>query len=47
MPAGKITAGKFSQLSFLLQKALRLYDSRGIIVPHVKDRFTGYRYYTN
>lgn len=46
MAAGKITTGKFSQLTFLSQKALRLYDRRGILVPGFKDRFTGYRYYT-
>ncbi|MBN2733730.1 MAG: GyrI-like domain-containing protein [Methanomicrobiaceae archaeon] len=46
MAAGNITTGKFSQLTFLSQRALRLYDSRGILVPGFKDRFTGYRYYT-
>lgn len=30
----------------LSQKALRLYDSKGLLVPEVKDSFTGYRYYT-
>lgn len=46
MPADRITIGRFSSLTYLSQKALRLYDSRGILVPEVKDRFTGYRYYT-
>jgi DNA-binding transcriptional MerR regulator len=46
MPADRITTGKFSGLTYLSQKALRLYDSRGILVPEVRDRFTGYRYYT-
>ncbi len=46
MPADRITIGRFSRLTYLSQKALRLYDTRGILVPGVKDRFTGYRYYT-
>jgi Transcriptional regulator, effector-binding domain/component len=46
MPADRITTGKFSGLTYLSQKALRLYDRRGILVPEVRDRFTGYRYYT-
>jgi len=46
MPADRITIGRFSSLTYLSQKALRLYDSRGILIPEVKDRFTGYRYYT-
>ena len=46
MPDDRITIGRFSTLTCLSQKALRLYDSRGILVPGVKDRFTGYRYYT-
>jgi effector-binding domain-containing protein len=46
MPADRITIGRFSRLTYLSQKALRLYDTRGILVPEVKDRFTGYRYYT-
>lgn len=46
MPADRITIGRFSSLTYLSQKALRLYDSRGILVPGGKDRFTGYRYYT-
>jgi effector-binding domain-containing protein len=46
MPSDRITIGKFSSLTFLSQKALRLYDQKGILVPGVKDRFTGYRYYT-
>jgi effector-binding domain-containing protein/DNA-binding transcriptional MerR regulator len=46
MPADRITIGRFSRLTYLSQKALRLYDTRGILVPGLKDRFTGYRYYT-
>jgi effector-binding domain-containing protein len=45
MPTDRITTGKFSSLTYLSQKALRLYDSRGILVPEIRDRFTGYRYY--
>ena len=46
MPADRIPIGKFSRLTYLSQKALRLYDTRGVLVPGIKDRFTGYRYYT-
>jgi len=46
MPADRIAIGRFSSLTYLSQKALRLYDARGILVPEVKDRFTGYRYYS-
>ncbi|HQA81283.1 MAG TPA: MerR family transcriptional regulator [Methanoregulaceae archaeon] len=46
MPADRITIGRFSSLTHLSQKALRLYDARDILVPMVKDRFTGYRYYS-
>lgn len=45
MPADRIAIGRFSSLTHLSQKALRLYDARGILVPEIKDRFTGYRYY--
>ena len=30
----------------LSQKALRLYDKNGLLVPAAKNSFTGYRYYT-
>jgi effector-binding domain-containing protein/DNA-binding transcriptional MerR regulator len=30
----------------LSQKALRLYDRKGLLIPEAKDPFTGYRYYT-
>ncbi|MCC7566630.1 MAG: MerR family transcriptional regulator [Methanoregulaceae archaeon] len=46
MPADRIAIGRFSSLTHLSQKALRLYDARDILVPMVKDRFTGYRYYS-
>jgi effector-binding domain-containing protein len=46
MPSDRISIGRFSTLTYLSQKALRLYDRKGILVPEVKDRFTGYRYYT-
>jgi effector-binding domain-containing protein len=42
----KIPIGKFSLMTHLTQKALRLYDRKGLLVPQVKDAFTGYRYYT-
>ncbi|HRY76272.1 MAG TPA: GyrI-like domain-containing protein, partial [Methanoregulaceae archaeon] len=38
--------GRFSQITRLSRKALRLYDDRGILVPEVKELCTGYRYYT-
>jgi DNA-binding transcriptional MerR regulator len=46
MPSDRITIGRFSSLTHLSQKALRHYDRKGILIPEVKDRFTGYRYYT-
>ncbi|HOT04569.1 MAG TPA: MerR family transcriptional regulator [Methanolinea sp.] len=46
MPSDRITIGRFSTLTHLSKKALRLYDTKGILVPEVRDRFTGYRYYT-
>ncbi|MCU0631019.1 MAG: GyrI-like domain-containing protein [Methanoregulaceae archaeon] len=46
MSGDRITIGKFSSLTYLSQRALRLYDRKGILVPWVRDRITGYRYYT-
>ena len=46
MLGDQITIGKFSYLTYLSQRALRLYDRKGILVPGVRDRITGYRYYT-
>jgi effector-binding domain-containing protein len=46
MAFDRIPIGKFSLITRLSQKALRLYDDRGLLVPEVKDLCTGYRYYT-
>jgi len=45
MAADRISIGTFSLITRLSQKALRLYDDRGLLVPESKDRITGYRYY--
>ncbi|WP_440950947.1 MerR family transcriptional regulator [Methanosphaerula subterraneus] len=47
MALDQIPIGKFSLITRLSQKALRLYDERGLLVPEEKDLCTGYRYYTN
>ncbi len=41
----KIPIGRYSMITRLTCKALRLYDETGLLTPAVKDRFTGYRYY--
>lgn len=41
----KIPIGRFSMITRLTCKALRLYDETGLLSPAVKDRFTGYQYY--
>ena len=46
MTVDQIPIGKFSTITRLTQKALRYYDSKGLLVPGAKDPFTGYRYYT-
>jgi effector-binding domain-containing protein len=46
MAFDRIPIGKFSLITRLSPKALRLYDDRGLLVPGVKDLCTGYRYYT-
>lgn len=46
MAADRIPIGTFSLITRLSQKALRLYDERGLLVPASKDSITGYRYYT-
>ncbi|NMB79672.1 MAG: MerR family transcriptional regulator [Methanomicrobiales archaeon] len=46
MAIDQIPIGRFSQITRLSQKALRLYDERGLLVPASKDIATGYRYYT-
>ena len=45
MIAEQISIGRFSQITRLTQKALRLYDQKGLLKPAVKDPMTGYRYY--
>ncbi|MFX0093825.1 MAG: MerR family transcriptional regulator, partial [Candidatus Hodarchaeota archaeon] len=42
----QIPIGKFSLMTQLSPKALRLYDKKGLLVPGEKDPITGYRYYT-
>jgi effector-binding domain-containing protein len=42
----QIPIGRFSLMTKLSQKALRLYDQRGLLIPEAKDEITGYRYYT-
>jgi len=46
MAYDQIPIGRFSLITQLSQKALRLYDERGLLVPESKDLCTGYRYYT-
>ncbi len=46
MAADQIPIGMFSRVTQLTQKALRLYDERGLLVPAIKDICSGYRYYT-
>lgn len=46
MAYDQIPIGRFSLITQLSQKALRLYDERGLLVPEAKDLCTGYRYYT-
>ncbi len=46
MAIDQIPIGRFSLITRLSQKALRLYDERGLLVPEEKDTFTRYRYYT-
>lgn len=46
MTYDRIPIGRFSLITRLSQKALRLYDERGLLVPEVKDLCSGYRYYT-
>ena len=38
--------GEFSRITSLTIKALRVYHDKGIIVPSVVDRDSGYRYYS-
>jgi DNA-binding transcriptional MerR regulator len=46
MTVDQIPIGRFSTVTRLTRKALRLYDKRGLLVPKAKDNITGYRYYT-
>jgi len=46
MAIDQIPIGRFSLISHLSMKALRLYDQKGLLVPAVKDRITGYRSYS-
>jgi effector-binding domain-containing protein len=42
----KIPISRFSLMTRLSQKALRLYDKKSLLEPAAKNSFTGYRYYT-
>lgn len=42
----KLKIGEFSRLSRVSVRALRHYESIGLLVPEIVDRWTGYRYYT-
>lgn len=42
----RYTIGRFSQITRLTPKALRLYDELGLLRPEEVDGATGYRYYT-
>ncbi|MFH0968704.1 MAG: GyrI-like domain-containing protein [Methanobacteriota archaeon] len=46
MAIDQIPIGRYSLISHLSLKALRLYDQKGLLVPAVKDRITGYRSYS-
>ena len=46
MTSDRIPIGRFSLITRLSLRALRLYDERGLLVPATKDIATGYRYYT-
>lgn len=46
MAIDQIPIGRFSLISHLSLKALRIYDRKGLLVPAAKDRITGYRTYT-
>jgi DNA-binding transcriptional MerR regulator len=41
----QMSVGKFSQITALSPRALRLYEEKGFLVPR-RDRFNNYRYYT-
>ncbi len=46
MATDKISISKFSFMTRLTQKALHLYDEKGILFPQEKNKITGYRYYS-
>lgn len=46
MAPDRIPIGRFSLITRLSPKALRLYDDRGLLVPEGKDLCSGYRYYS-
>jgi len=46
MNLDQIPIGRFSQITRLSKKALRLYDEKKILNPAIKDDLTGYRYYS-
>lgn len=46
MAYDRIPIGRFSLITRLSRKALRLYDERGLLVPGERDLCTGYRYYS-
>lgn len=46
MTVERIPIGTFSRVTRLSQRALRLYDERGLLVPAGKDVCTGYRSYS-
>jgi len=46
MTLDQIPIGRFSTITRLTQKALRYYDTKGLLIPQAKNHITGYRYYT-
>lgn len=46
MASDRIPIGRFSLITRLSPRALRLYDERGLLEPEIKDLCTGYRYYS-
>lgn len=42
----RIKIGRFSKLTQLTRKALKLYEDRGFLIPRYIDEITGYRYYS-
>jgi DNA-binding transcriptional MerR regulator len=46
MTDNRYTIGEFARLTGLTEKALRLYDGRGLLAPIEVDSTTGYRHYS-